>query len=856
MVNWRVERRFRRTTVYLNRKYYVPNDPPKARRSRHLPKCNMRSRRSDSMAVTGYDIRDRMGAVGNDNGFTNVCLITALRSLGVPISPTRDGPFRALADGNDFLRPHGRILTHTPWSSLLTGKYVKWHQGHFTAVFVEGSRVTVIDSETTATFRSVGDLGRADDHLWFRLDRLDNSEHEATGQVVSLHATKARVDANRARALIIRQRLQDQNRQRVIAGLTDPVVIQRRQNAMAIRASRLVRPLLPQHWPSVTPPDDPNFIADLCLPPATFLGHLNAHPRDSRLVFYDETHTYLIDGCRSLGSVTGLIHAFAAPFIEKDVICKMVSGNRWPRPEYLRATMPQGLSAALVAFPEATELCAALTSPHFDPELVCQLARKLVQTNPLTQAIVESMSLNQAEIRRMWENNRVLAARQGTWMHWRFEAFLNRIPISEDGHEFKLFRKFISRLGGLCAYRTEWTIFGDDEWLAGSIDFVAVDANDNLIIFDWKRSKNLRAKYESPFGRMLPPLQHIHDCQGWHYRLQLNAYRFILEKYYGKRVLSMHVVCTHPDNLDEPFVDDVPVLKDEIETMMSIQRTRVREISSLALHDERLHDPLGGGGLDDADGLSFTQCVDMEGDMDTLEETGPFSQPAAAVGPGGGSASSAHPPANARALTSERQATAPDERERPSGATASSGPAEMMKVEKFGDWGSGSANSVSPPAKSMAAGSGTRRTASDRPDRRTTISGSTAPFNKKTFNEVDDANNSRQGAGEACLAGATTPSAVHTSIAPNKISGDQGDAYGDPMHIATPTAAAGLVGPSCSQEQALVLHSRMDGDNELVTLASGAGNLSRVRQRRQLPGGASSHADFKAFFEGQTGSNM
>ena len=31
----------------------------------------------------------------------------ALRSVGVPVPYTRDGPFWALADGNDMLRPFG-----------------------------------------------------------------------------------------------------------------------------------------------------------------------------------------------------------------------------------------------------------------------------------------------------------------------------------------------------------------------------------------------------------------------------------------------------------------------------------------------------------------------------------------------------------------------------------------------------------------------------------------------------------------------------------------------------------------------------------------------------------------------------
>ena len=99
------------------------------------------------------------------------------------------------------------------------------------------------------------------------------------------------------------------------------------------------------------------------------------------------------------------------------------------------------------------------------------------------------------EISEAWRVNRDTAARKGTWMHWRFEAYLNRAPIPEEGLEFQLFREYLGTLRGLAAFRTEWTIFAEAEWLAGSIDFVAKDVNGHLVLFDWKRSKGLSGKY-------------------------------------------------------------------------------------------------------------------------------------------------------------------------------------------------------------------------------------------------------------------------------------------------------------------------------------------------------------------------
>ena len=77
---------------------------------------------------------------------------------------------------------------------------------------------------------------------------------------------------------------------------------------------------------------------------------------------------------------------------------------------------------------------------------------------------------------------------------------------------------------------------------------------------------------------MLPPLDHVPDCAGWHYRLQLNIYRYIVEKYYGFEVAMMLVVCTHPDQQLRPFIDHVPRLDKEIEVVMSLRRDKAHAV--------------------------------------------------------------------------------------------------------------------------------------------------------------------------------------------------------------------------------------------------------------------------------------
>ena len=124
-------------------------------------------------------------------------------------------------------------------------------------------------------------------------------------------------------------------------------------------------------------------------------------------------------------------------------------------------------------------------------------------------------------------------------------------------------------MGDVEAYRTEWCIYASREDVAGPIDLVlkATDS-DTFYLVDWKRSEKLQDKYVS-YGRfMSPPLQDLEDCQGCHYRLQLNIYKWILQTYYGISITAMKVLCVHPRYLPGGFVDDVPDLQAEVSKLM------------------------------------------------------------------------------------------------------------------------------------------------------------------------------------------------------------------------------------------------------------------------------------------------
>ena len=288
----------------------------------------------------------------------------------------------------------------------------------------------------------------------------------------------------------------------------------------------LIRPCPPLDWQHPTIPSAPDdFLQfDVQLPELRWLSTLNAHARDRRLVFVSCSHTYFIAGLPTLGSVTGLIHAFCEHFDSDRAIQLMISGRNWPRPGYLRERLSPEILTEIKALTGSSALISFMEAEIRDEHSICAAARSFSLTSPRAAELVVELALDKGEIQQKWEDNRNMAAHQGTRMHYLCEAWLNRAIIVEDSAEVKLFFAFARTLSGLTAYRTEWTIFGEDENLAGSIDFVAIDESGWLHLFDWKRSKALRSKYACPFRQMLEPLQHLDDCSGIHYCLQLNCF--------------------------------------------------------------------------------------------------------------------------------------------------------------------------------------------------------------------------------------------------------------------------------------------------------------------------------------------
>ena len=99
-------------------------------------------------------------------------------------------------------------------------------------------------------------------------------------------------------------------------------------------------------------------------------------------------------------------------------------------------------------------------------------------------------------------------------------------------------------------------VWHDELRFAGSIDMVYENPDGTLSIYDWKRSKEI--KKTDPWVKFSHTecIDHLPDTNFWHYSLQLNTYKAILEAKYNKKVTDLYLVCLHPNNKNKKLPDD------------------------------------------------------------------------------------------------------------------------------------------------------------------------------------------------------------------------------------------------------------------------------------------------------------
>jgi ATP-dependent exoDNAse (exonuclease V) beta subunit len=159
-----------------------------------------------------------------------------------------------------------------------------------------------------------------------------------------------------------------------------------------------------------------------------------------------------------------------------------------------------------------------------------------------------------------------------------YDNYIKNNKNIDDPIEWEYFIQFVKDHPHLKPYRTEWMIFDEDLKLAGSIDMIYENEDGILSIYDWKRSKEITKINNWNQYATNPLISHMPDTNFWHYALQLNTYKTILERKYGKKIKELYLVRLHPNTQDNTYeLLEVPILEKE---MNDLFEERKKEVSA------------------------------------------------------------------------------------------------------------------------------------------------------------------------------------------------------------------------------------------------------------------------------------
>jgi ATP-dependent exoDNAse (exonuclease V) beta subunit len=240
----------------------------------------------------------------------------------------------------------------------------------------------------------------------------------------------------------------------------------------------------------------------------------NKHLRDKNIQFFEEGHKYTIlsDANSKYTSVTTWCHSHFPHFDADAIIDSMMKGKGWKEGH-------------------------------------------------------KYWGLDANKIKSQWNINKDIVAEAGSDLHFEIECFHNNIQISNEYSNNELYEKYISDNPdyilnksiewqyfinfikdnlNLKPYRTEWLVYHEDVKIAGSIDMIYENSDGTLSIYDWKRAKNItRINNYNKFA-ISKQICHLPDSNFWHYALQLNTYKTIIEQKYNKKIRDLFLVRLHP----------------------------------------------------------------------------------------------------------------------------------------------------------------------------------------------------------------------------------------------------------------------------------------------------------------------
>jgi hypothetical protein len=270
----------------------------------------------------------------------------------------------------------------------------------------------------------------------------------------------------------------------------------------------------------------------------------NAHHRDANIQFFEKGHKYTIltEPNVKYASVTTWNHTHFEQFDADKIIENMMKGKGWKQGHKYWGLTPDQIKAQWNSNKDAVS--GAGTDLHY--EIECFQNDKRFQFDYTNKELYEVYMSDNKELHD-------------------FKAI-----------EWQYFINFVRDYPQLKPFRTEWLIYDDDVKISGSIDMVYENPDGTLSIYDWKRCKNIMRINNFNKFSLPPQICHLPDSNFWHYALQLNTYKAILEKKYGKIIKELFLVRLHPDAEEKTYeLIKLPDLSTEIKELFDERKKQL-----------------------------------------------------------------------------------------------------------------------------------------------------------------------------------------------------------------------------------------------------------------------------------------
>jgi|GEM_PF-6839322 len=277
------------------------------------------------------------------------------------------------------------------------------------------------------------------------------------------------------------------------------------------------------------------------------LTEINEHKRDSDVELhpnYENNHVYLINGIshKKLGykSVTTFLEKFFEKFDAKKIIEKYY--DWWQENEHPKYYGKSKEEIAL-SWKNYGQMCRNEGTKIHELFEIETNRDVVIKDTKLQIKKLKKLKIGSSgeEIKKI--DKKIIKFKNKIKNHQTTQIRIN--AEFEEGVLFTgWYKKEVSE-----PFRTEYTVYGEEERIIGNIDFIYLNKCGELCIVDYKRTNlpNDNSYGKKCIGINLP------DTKKSKHLLQLNIYKYLLEEYYGLEI--KHLYNLYIKNNDCNFVE-------------------------------------------------------------------------------------------------------------------------------------------------------------------------------------------------------------------------------------------------------------------------------------------------------------